>query len=195
MFEVATGRELSRLPRDTMYGMALSPDGKLLVKGSGGRTAGVFVVATGKEVFRLPQMGWVSAATFSPDGKLLATASEDDKTARVFDAATGREIYVLTYQTDVSEVAFSSDGAFFVSRTGSADYDIPHESFAVLRPYGSWLHLYQRSGKNWRPVAKPFPPSRGRLRQLRLGQRPLPALRRGCPRCLREPDQVRPHQL
>jgi WD40 repeat protein len=52
-------------------------------------------------------MEWVA---FSPDGKLLATASWD-KTAKLWDAATGQELATLTGHTDVIyHGAFSPDG-------------------------------------------------------------------------------------
>ncbi len=55
---------------------------------------------------------------FSPDGKLLATAS-DDKTARVFETRTWRELVRFAYQGEVRRLAFSPDGALLA--TGSAD--------------------------------------------------------------------------
>ncbi len=47
---------------------------------------------------------------FSPDGRLLATASEDG-TAQLWDPATGEHLRTLTGQTGwVRGVAFSPDG-------------------------------------------------------------------------------------
>jgi RNA polymerase sigma factor (sigma-70 family) len=59
--------------------------------------------------------GEVHAADFSPDGKVLATASEDH-TVRLWDTATHKELAVLKGHTDgVVSVAFSPDGATLAS--------------------------------------------------------------------------------
>ena len=52
----------------------------------------------------------VRSAAFSPDGKHVVTASEDN-TARIWDAETGREIATLKGHDDsVVSAAFSPDG-------------------------------------------------------------------------------------
>src|SRR5262249_35318850 len=51
--------------------------------------------------------GGVSSVAYSPDGKRLASAS-DDKTGKVWDAQTGKEL--LTHQGLGYSVAFSPDG-------------------------------------------------------------------------------------
>jgi WD40 repeat protein len=52
----------------------------------------------------------IAKIVFSPDGKRLATAS-NDHTAKVWDVETGKELLTLSGHTaEISDIAFSSDG-------------------------------------------------------------------------------------
>ncbi len=57
----------------------------------------------------LPHPDVVWQVAFSPDGRLLATASGDHM-ARLWEVASGRERARLAYDNEVTGVAFSPDG-------------------------------------------------------------------------------------
>jgi WD40 repeat protein/serine/threonine protein kinase len=115
-----TGKELFRLP--TVYALAMSPDSTRVVLVAGTRTDRFTLVegATGKELRTFDgHGGFVYSLVFSPDGKRIASASEDG-TARIWSVATGKEIAVLRgHAAKVYCIAFRPDGARVL--TTSAD--------------------------------------------------------------------------
>ncbi|MBU4492317.1 MAG: hypothetical protein KKD69_07640 [Euryarchaeota archaeon] len=67
-------------------------------------------------------MGWISQIVWSPDGRMLASGS-DDNTIRICDAETGKPLRTLEGHDDtVFSVAWSPDGRTLAS--GSDDETI-----------------------------------------------------------------------
>jgi WD40 repeat protein/serine/threonine protein kinase len=108
-----------------VWGVALSPDGKLVASAStvSAKTVGEIKIwerATGQvQHTLLGHVGLVLGVAFSPDGKRLASAGSD-RTVKVWDVATGRELHALRgHAEEIKCVAFSPDGKLLVS--GSSD--------------------------------------------------------------------------
>lgn len=114
--------------------VAFSRDNRLLVTASEDKTAKVWDLATGRNLFTLTgHKDVVARAVFSPDGQRIATASWDG-TARIWDAASGRELLPLSGHTlRVSFVAFSPDG----ERIVTASWD---RTARIWDPEGRCLH-------------------------------------------------------
>jgi DNA-binding SARP family transcriptional activator/WD40 repeat protein len=106
------GHELSFVGASDLGPERLSHDGKLLAVANSGNLGQVTIVevATGRTVAVLTEHTLViQDLAFSPDDRLLATASLDG-TARIWDAHTGRPLRVLEHPDGVNNVAFSPDG-------------------------------------------------------------------------------------
>ncbi|MDX2212676.1 MAG: serine/threonine-protein kinase [Oculatellaceae cyanobacterium bins.114] len=96
--------------------IAFSPDGELLVSGSGDKTVKLWSVETAELQRTLDQHNsWVRAIALSPDGTILATAA-NDKTVHLWDLKTGKLRNQLAGHTDwVRAVAFAADGKTLIT--------------------------------------------------------------------------------
>jgi WD40 repeat protein len=123
-FMVGTGRGEAGLAAKAIgligrAGMADAGLGTRLNNVGGPGQAVVYDATTGKVIREFPQPAWVTAASFSPDGKTLLTGGADGH-ARLWDVATGQPaIPEVSVSDSVLAVAFTHDGRFFATGSGN----------------------------------------------------------------------------
>jgi WD40 repeat protein len=122
VWDVPTGKEVTRLGEKGVFSIAFSPDGKYVSTGND-----VWEAATGEVVGHIDDESFFQFSTaFSPDGKYVALGSwvgvgestGGENIARVWEVATGIEVARMTYDFGVETVAFSPDGKYVVSGGG-----------------------------------------------------------------------------
>jgi WD40 repeat protein len=109
-----------RAEEATVFGFALSPDGKFLATASSDRIVRIWNLET-REVMPIPgHLDYVYSLAYTADGKTLISASAD-RTIRLWDTTYGRSQMVLTGPADqVIGIALSPDGRHLAS--AGADY-------------------------------------------------------------------------
>lgn len=115
--EIETARFIGAVHSSADAGMAFSPDSTRLAYGNNSNGAvDVYSIPDGKPVFSLyGHTALVNEVQYSPDGKLLASAS-DDATIRLWDADTWKLMRTLIgHQKRVTRIVFSPDGTRLVS--------------------------------------------------------------------------------
>jgi WD40 repeat protein/serine/threonine protein kinase len=144
LWDATTGeaiRVLGPVGGPNRYGLAFSPDSKLVGVTTEHPLVTLFEAATGKEVqvFR-GHTSAVKNVAFSPDGRLVASGAGDivrsqPGEVKVWQAASGQEIFALHGHTDpIYGVAFSPNGRRLVSASQDRTVKIwdPHTGQETL---------------------------------------------------------------
>jgi WD40 repeat protein/transcriptional regulator with XRE-family HTH domain len=120
IWNAKTGEELFTLPGFTLLvtGIAFSPDGTRLVVSKGTENefdATVWDLAKRTQLLSLHHDAIVFGAAYSPDGKYVATSSQDG-VAKIWDAETGNLLHELKGHTaNIGMLAYSPDGTLLAT--------------------------------------------------------------------------------
>ncbi|MFO0891592.1 MAG: serine/threonine-protein kinase [Isosphaeraceae bacterium] len=124
VWDINSGAVVHRLDGhdDTVYALAISPDGRLLASGSTDRTVRIWRLADGRLLHVLEgHVNWVQSLAFHPDGSRLASAG-GDRTIRIWDPIEGRDVLTLQGHRDrVHGLAFSPDGTSLASAAADGE--------------------------------------------------------------------------
>jgi WD40 repeat protein len=111
-------RPITRLaPRGDLTALALSPDGRYLVRALRDSNIEVWDVSSGRQLLRLFVEAGVKYVVFSQNASCFATVGTDS-TVRVWETSSGRQVAHLFDGSNVNSVMFSRDARYLVTTSG-----------------------------------------------------------------------------
>ena len=147
-WDVATGRQIRETPEqgDVVDTVAFGADGRTVLTVGGNGQVHLWDAGTGRKIGRLAHQGKLQAVAYSPDGRVVVTASGGPRSpgeARLWQAATAEPLsQPLRHRAAVRSVAFSPDSKSLL--TASADGKARVWDVTLGRPIGP--PLLQKSG-------------------------------------------------
>ena len=142
IIDVATGKVSqdikANVHSDTVFGVAFSPDDKMLLSGGADKFAKTFDVATGKFLKSFEgHTHHVLGVGFSGDGKQIATAGADN-VVKIWDYATGEQVRTIAVSTkQVTSLVFVGKSSNFAVASGDTQVRLYNTNGGLTRNFGA----------------------------------------------------------
>jgi hypothetical protein len=111
IFDLGTGKEVSRVQFGPILIVSFSPDGHYVAAGTVQDNVYVFETQTGKIVSVLSGGGLIQVVKFSPNGQYVAF-SNPSNVVKVFEVSTGKESWQIDDAGSVEDLAFTANQSY-----------------------------------------------------------------------------------